>query len=314
MTGPAFVLVFVFLSAFRDVFFADTLRAAPFFAVALIAFATCSAAFLIVALLERERSLRVVFADWRTFVLVNATTAVSWLMYFQSLRFVEPAIANVLYAGVGPLVVLGMTAAGWRIVDAGRMTAVETACQAAMAVCLGGIVAIALLGLSAGEGGTPAAIGCTLAAASGCTITFATLYAKRLHEAGASAAAVVATRFIGVLLVAFVAIPLGPEPARSAALSVSAWLAVAPAAFLFMAVPIYFNQIGVKLASPITVRVLLALGPVFVVLLQTAVGGLPLSGWSLAGVTIYCAIAIGAALARVLSAGAATARLPAAPA
>ena len=59
-----------------------------------------------------------------------------------------------------------------------------------------------------------------------------------------------------------------------------------------MAVPIYFNQIGVKLASPITVRVLLALGPVFLIALQTAVGGLALSGYSLAGVLIYCAIAM----------------------
>ena len=66
-----------------------------------------------------------------------------------------------------------------------------------------------------------------------------------------------------------------------------------------MAVPIYLNQIGVKLTSPITVRVLLALGPVCLIVLQTAVGGLALSGYSLAGVLIYCAIAIGAVFARL---------------
>ena len=87
MTGPAFVLAFVVLSAFRDVFFADALRSAPFFAVALIAFATCTAAFLVVAFFERERTLRVVFADWRAFLLMNLFTAVAWLQYFQSLRF-----------------------------------------------------------------------------------------------------------------------------------------------------------------------------------------------------------------------------------
>jgi hypothetical protein len=71
MSGSLFVLAFVFLSAFRDVFFADALRSAPFFAVALIAFATCTVAFLIVARVERERTLGSVFADWRTFLLVN---------------------------------------------------------------------------------------------------------------------------------------------------------------------------------------------------------------------------------------------------
>src|SRR5262245_11815650 len=121
MPGSLFVLAFVFLSAFRDVFFADQLRAAPFFAVALIAFTTCTVVFLGLAVMERERTLRVVFADRRTFVLVNLSTAVSWLQYFGSLRYLEPAIANVLHAGLGPLTIMAMGAAGWRIVEAGRM-------------------------------------------------------------------------------------------------------------------------------------------------------------------------------------------------
>ena len=114
MSGPVFILAFVILSAFRDVFFADALRAAPFFAVALVAFATCTVAFLVVALIERERTLRVVFADLRTFVLMNLFTACAWLCYFQSLRYLEPAVANVLHAGLGPLTIMAMSAIGWR--------------------------------------------------------------------------------------------------------------------------------------------------------------------------------------------------------
>lgn len=301
MSGPLFVLAFVVLSAFRDVFFADALRAAPFFAVTLIAFATCTAAFLGVALLERERTLRVVFTDWRAFLLMNLFTAVSWLQYFQSLRLLEPAIANVLHAGLGPLAIMAMGAIGWRIVDAGRMTRIEAACQAAMALCLAGLTAVALAGLSAGVGGMVALAGCAFAAGSGVTITIATLYAKRLHEEGASAAAVVATRFLGVLIAAAAALSLAPD-SRAAAVAPASWLALAPAAFVFMAVPIYLNQIGVKRASPLTVRVLLALGPVFLIALQTVAGGTTLSGYSLAGVTAYCAIAIVASLARAVAA------------
>jgi len=299
MSGPIFILAFVILAAFRDVFFSAALRSAPFFAVAFIAFATCTAAFLVVALIEKRRSLRVVFADRRTFVLMNLFTALAWLSYFQSLRTLEPAVANVLHAGLGPLTIMAMGLLGWRIVDAGALTRLETLCQGAMGLCLAGLIAVALAGLSAGQGGMPALIGCVFVAVSGAAITIATLYAKRLHDAGASAAAVVATRFLGVLLAGSVALALGPAPARAAAASSAAWLALAPAAFVLMAVPIYFNQIGVKLTSPITLRVLLALGPVFLIVLQTAVGGLALSGYSLAGVLIYCAIAIGAAFARL---------------
>jgi hypothetical protein len=55
------------------------------------------------------------------------------------------------------------------------------------------------------------------------------------------------------------------------------------------------------------VRVLLALGPVFLIALQTVAGGTRLSGYSLAGVATYCAVAIVAALARAISARAASA-------
>jgi len=307
MTGPACVLAFVVLSAFRDVFFVDALKSAPFFAVALIAFATCTVAFLIAALIERQRTLRVVFADWHTFAAMNVFTAVPWLSYFNALRFLEPAIVNVLFAGVGPLTIIAMGAARWRIVDPGAMTGVETICQAAMGVCLVALIAIAVMGLSAGEGGTTALIGCIFAMISGGLITIATLYTKRLHDAGASAAAVVATRFLGIVVAGVAAISFGAADARAAVITPATWLSLAPAAFLLMAVPIYLNQIAVKRASPVTVRVLLALGPVFLIALQTAVGGLALSGYSLAGVLVYCAIAIAAALARAVSAKAAMA-------
>ena len=99
-----------------------------------------------------------------------------------------------------------------------------------------------------------------------------------------------------------VALALGSADARAAVVSPGAWIALMPAAFLLMAVPIYLNQVGVKRVNPLTARVLLALGPVFLIALQTGVGGTKLSGYSLAGVTAYCVIAIVAALARAISA------------
>src|SRR5262249_31370426 len=157
---------------------------------------------------------------------------------------------------LGPLTIMMMSALRWRIVDAGVMTPLEAVCQAAMGLCLAGLVAAVLLGLSAGAGGVAALIGCGFVIVSGIASTMAPLSAKRLHDAGASAAAVVATRFLGVLVAAALALALGPDEARHAAGSVSSWKALVPAAFMLMAVPIYLNQIGVKRASPLTVRVL----------------------------------------------------------
>ena len=310
MAGPAFVLAFVVLSAFRDVFFAGALRSAPFFAFALIAFATCTLAFLVVALLERERTLRVVFADMRALLLTNLFTAVSWLAYFQSLRFLEPAIANVLFAGVGPLTVIAM--ASDRLADRrrGGDDAVRNGLSGRDGIlpCRdGGRGARRPLG---GRGRHAGADRVRVRGRCRGDDHHRAALRQAPARSGRERGAVVATRFLGVLAAAAVALSFAPD-ARAAAVSPPTWLAHAPVAFVLMAVPIYLGQIGVKRASPLTVRVLLALGPVFVIGLQSAVGGMTLSGYSLAGVAAYSAIAIVAALARAFSARAATAPAPA---
>ena len=128
---------------------------------------------------------------------------------------------------------------------------------------------------------------------------------------GASAAAVVSTRFLGVLAAGAVALPRSAEARATPSRPPRPGLRSRPPRSCFMAVPIYLNQIGVKLASPLTVRVLLALGPVFLIALQTAVGGMKLSGYSLAGVDRLLRDRDLAALARVVSARAASAPAPA---
>ena len=60
---------------------------------------------------------------------------------------------------------------------------------------------------------------------------------------------------------------------------------------------VYVNQIGISLASPITVRVVLALGPVAVFALQLAAGRFRLSAWSLGCALVYSALAVAAAIA-----------------
>ncbi len=233
---------------------------------------------------------------------MNVFTACARLSYFQSLRFLEPAIANVLHAGLGPLTIVAMGAVGWRIVEAGRMSPFEAACQAAMAVCLVAVIAVALAGLSAGEGGVAALIGVAFVSFSGVCITIATLYAKQLHDDGASAAAVVATRFLGGARrcghravvrrnrSARAAVPRRDVSSRSRQRHSSPWRCRSASA-----------RSASKLASPLTVRVLLALGPVFLIALPTFVGGVKLSGYSLGGVLAYCAIALTAAFARLFT-------------
>ncbi|MBI2015320.1 MAG: hypothetical protein HYS77_07265 [Candidatus Rokubacteria bacterium] len=62
--------------------------------------------------------------------------------------------------------------------------------------------------------------------------------------------------------------------------------------------PIYVNQVGISLASPLTVRVVLAVGPVLIFLLQLIEGRLSPSPYSLASAVLYGVFAVSATLVR----------------
>jgi hypothetical protein len=67
---------------------------------------------------------------------------------------------------------------------------------------------------------------------------------------------------------------------------------------LLVVFPIYVNQVGISLASPLTVRVVMALTPVLLFGLQLVEGRLSPSPYSLAGALLYGVAAIAAAVAR----------------
>ena len=69
-------------------------------------------------------------------------------------------------------------------------------------------------------------------------------------------------------------------------------------AAVLIVVPSYVNQVGISLASPLTVRVVLATGPVLIFLVQLIEGRLSASPYSLAAAILYAVFAISAGLAR----------------
>jgi hypothetical protein len=89
---------------------------------------------------------------------------------------------------------------------------------------------------------------------------------------------------------------------------VGALAPVVAAALLLIVFPIYVSQVGVSLASPLTVRVAFSLAPVFIFALQLFEGRLASSPYSLAAAGVYCVFAIGAAVARQRATWSAAAR------
>jgi hypothetical protein len=74
--------------------------------------------------------------------------------------------------------------------------------------------------------------------------------------------------------------------------------AVVAVASLLIIVPSYVNQLAISLASPLTVRVVLAMAPALIFLLQLVEGRLSASPYSLTATMLYAIVAMSAGFAR----------------
>jgi hypothetical protein len=100
----------------------------------------------------------------------------------------------------------------------------------------------------------------------------------------------------GIVLAAAMLASLSSSGLAAAhAVRVDAFLVIATLLIIF---PSYVNQVGISLASPLTVRVVLAAGPVLIFFVQLIEGRLSSSPYSLTAATLYAVAAISAGVAR----------------
>ena len=135
-----------------------------------------------------------------------------------------------------------------------------------------------------------------LTAGGGLAISLSTLLCRVVNDAGVRPAAVIGLRFP---LAAVAAAALGTAGGDMlAAVTPELVLGVALASLALIVLPNYVNQIGIALASPLTVRAVLAVGPVLVCLLEMLEGRLPASLFTLVACVIYGMFALTTAVVR----------------
>lgn len=291
-TGFLLSLVFVVLASGRDVYFGGLFQRVNPLAVAITAFGLCTLAFLTLSLVRDRAGLAALLRHRHRLALVNVTTALAWLSFFFALRSAEPALVQILFFGVGPLSV--------RWIDrTAVLTPAERHLHRGLVLSLAVAAAVVLGGFS-GLGAQPsgrAALGVTLALVGGVSIALSQLLCRTLNDAGIGPATLLSLRFPGAVVLAAALVPLTGETVLGA-LAPGAVAGIALASFLLIVLPNYVNQIGVSLASPVTVRAVLALGPVLVFALQTLEGRLSPAPATLGASVLYAVFAVAAALAR----------------
>jgi drug/metabolite transporter (DMT)-like permease len=291
-------LTFVGLASVRDVYLGGLVQRVSPLLVAVTAFTLCTLVFLAVALVRDRAGLARLVEHRGRLVWVNATTALAWLSFFFALRAAEPALVQILFFGVGPLSVAWLDGRLMGSAPTG-LTSTERRLQAGLLGCLLLAVLIVLGGFSGLDAGRPAraVVGIFLALAGGTSIAVSSLLCRTLNDAGVRPATLMGLRFPGAVLLAGLLIPLsGDDPL--AAVTPAGLAGVGLASLLLIVLPSYVNQIGVALASPVTVRAVLALGPVLVFFLQLLEGRVSSSRATLTACVLYALVTIAGAVAR----------------
>ncbi len=296
-TGFLFSIAFVCLASVRDVYLGALFQRVAPLLVAMVAFAICTLTLLPIAMRYSHASLVILRRQWRGLLWVNVTSAMAWLTFFAALRLIEPSLVQILYSGIGPLSVVWIDRHLTSVMPAVSLTPAERPIYAALFASLIFSAFVALAGLS-GTGAQPigwTALGVLCAAFGGISISINTMQCRKLNDAGVRPGALLSLRFPGIVLCAAILLSLAPSDLPEFSPRVGVLLAIASLIIVF---PSYVNQVGISLASPLTVRVVLATGPVLIFCFQLIEGRLSASPYSLTAATLYAAVAISAGLAR----------------
>lgn len=275
VTGLLCLLGFALSQGLRDAFFGNVFQSVSFFIVAALAFGLATLVFGLLTLVRRPADFRMLVAHPVTFVALNVTTAIAWLSFFFGLKHLEPAVAATLYNGSGPIAVLLFGALQWT--TAAERVRSETVCYVGIALALAALAYVVLSGRSGLPVSNPIVVAIALLTVVGGGITIAAshLIARQLNDLGVGSNALMGTRFIAAFWAALViGTMMGDlsKPAEPEALPV-----LAGTAFGLIAIPSFLLQLGIARASPLTVNVMRALGPVCVFAIQQFDGRLAFS-------------------------------------
>lgn len=253
---------FVCLAAVRDVYLGGLFQRLNPLLIVVVAFTMCTIVFL-PALVGSRDSLIVLRSRPTALLWVNVISATAWLSFMYALKLIEPSIVQIIYSGIGPLSVICIENKLATSTPTVPLTRAERFAYLTLVVALVFAAIIVLTGRSAmaTQSFANSALGVTVAAGGGIAISVVTMMCRKFHDAGVSPSALLSLRFPATAMTAavFMSMTSSVVPAGLSWINV----ALAIAASLIIAAS-YVNQVAISLASPLTVRVILAAGPVLI--------------------------------------------------
>ncbi len=289
---PLTIVLYVFFSAFRDVYLGGVFQAFSYFEVVLLTAFLCTIYFAALVFLRQPDQWRRLRRHWRDAVWINLTTAAAWLSFFHALQNIEPSIASTFYVGVGPFTVILLGIMGFHISAPTPLRAAEKWFNGGILVSLLLLAGVELAGLSGlkapGAGAAESLFNLALAFLSGVFLTLYNLVCKRMNESGVSPEAIISVRFIVIASVSLAVILAGAVretgPHSFGALGLVSLILV-----ILIVAPNYLYQVGISHTPSLTANVIRATGPIFVFVIQIFEGRVFYSRYTLICIVLYSA-------------------------
>ena len=302
IVGVIWCLAFVTLEAVQSVFFGGVFQRISSFLFGFLAFGTTSLAIIVWLLLRAPEQLRRAFEKPGPLIGANIMAMASWCTYLLAVQLIEPAVAYTISAGVMPLAAL---ASHWLGAPEGEALRNRTEVAGNLlllcAILYLGIITIAGWSGFVRGGLEVAVAGVLLTLVEGVLFTWMLIYCQRMDRQGVGPAAVFGLRFPLYILVAGLLAAGGfDQKAEASALEIATVVAIGIA---LTVPPLYALQRAVALISTLTIGALTALGPFLIFGLQIIEGRVDYAPATLAGLALYSAGALLAALGAVRATG-----------
>ncbi|WP_406861085.1 EamA family transporter [Streptomyces sp. HUAS MG47] len=276
------LFAFSLLSALVDVFAGARLQQVDPGAVAAVAFTLTGVVFCTAAVVRMRWKplVAVARAHARDLLVVNVTTALSWLSLLYALKLMEPAVANVVSIAIGPAFTVVMQMLWWR---RDKVLPGEFVSAVGILATLVLLVWASLTGES-GVGArdlTAMSLGVFAAVVSGAATSANVVFSARLGAAGVDVPTVMGLRFGLVAVGGWVMAGFAGFQALGEAVVPGVVVAV-----IGVSVPAYLVQVGVRRVPPMTASMVISLAPVLTLLLQLFDTRLEFSTISAVGIAV----------------------------
>jgi drug/metabolite transporter (DMT)-like permease len=286
--GTAMVLIYNLLSASKEVYSGHMLQYIDPNRLTLSVFFFVFSFFQFASFYNNKKNYFAPLATRRDLLILNIFTCGSWIGFFYSIKYIEPAIVSSLMVGFGPSISILLVPI---LYHNSKFNYLEV--MSAIGILFGTfyLIVISANGNSSlGDIDISAVLkGSILAAIGSVCMVGAGIFSKRLSNNGIKPAAIMAHRFYLLILSATI------MALCTTGINIdidSIIYIILPISFFGVIIPLWCLQIGIKYLEPTSVMIIISTAPTFTYLIGFLDPRLNLNKYILFGVLFICSFAI----------------------